>query len=138
MELTRELHQTLLTELQHLRKFDTIFSFSIVFFNLIAWMVGSGLMSDRSDLTLYKVQFVALIIGVVILNSIAIRVLKLGSKTHARLNNGLKKLFEDHDLLKYYDPESENAHQLRYNLFTSVMLLTGVISIVLPAMRWLF
>lgn len=73
--------------------------------------------------------FVALL---VLLNLIVIFGLLKGKQTRAKLLNGLIKMYRDEKVDKYYDTSLLSNYNTRYNLFMIVVVLTGLISIVVP------
>jgi hypothetical protein len=73
--------------------------------------------------------FVALL---VLLNLVVIFGLLKGKQTRAKLLNGLIKMYQDKNVDKYYDTSLLSNYNTRYNLFMMVVLLTGLISIVVP------
>jgi hypothetical protein len=73
--------------------------------------------------------FVALI---VLLNIVVILGLLKGKQTRTKLLNGLLKMYQDENVDKYYDTSLLSNYNMRYNLFMMVVVLTGLISIVVP------
>jgi len=73
--------------------------------------------------------FVALLI---LLNLVVIFGLLKGKQTRIKLLNGLIKMYQDQNVDKYYDISLLGNYNTRYNLFMMVVVLTGLISIVVP------
>jgi hypothetical protein len=73
--------------------------------------------------------FVALII---VVNLVAIFGLLKGKQTRSKLLNGLLSMYKDQNVEKYYDSSLISNYNTRYNLFILVVVITGVISIIVP------
>jgi len=73
--------------------------------------------------------FVALLI---LINLVVIFGLLKGKQTRTKLLNGLIAMYKDENVDKYYDSSLLGNYNTRYNLFMMVVVLTGIISIVVP------
>ncbi|HKI88372.1 MAG TPA: hypothetical protein VKA38_05040 [Draconibacterium sp.] len=125
-------HKHITSELQQNTKTDIIFILSAILLNLIILAVNSGFVEkSRSDETYLVIMFlfVALLI---LINLVVIFGLLKGKQTREKLLNGLIKMYQDQNLDKYYDSSLLGNYNTRYNLFMMVVVLTGLISIVVP------
>ena len=130
--MIEHVHNHITSELQQNTKTDIIFILSAIALNLIILAVNSGFVSQsRGDETYLFIMllFVALLI---LLNLVVIFGLLKGKQTRAKLLNGLLKMYQDQNVDKYYDTSLLSNYNTRYNLFMMVVVLTGLISIVVP------
>ena len=130
--MIEHVHNHITSELQQNTKSDIIFILSAIALNLIILAVNSGFVNkSRGDNTYFFIMllFVALL---VLLNLVVIFGLLKGKQTRAKLLNGLLKMYQDEHVDKYYDISLLSNYNTRYNLFMMVVVLTGLISIVVP------
>jgi len=130
--MIEHVHKHITSELQQNTKTDIIFILSAIVLNLIILAVNSGFVTkSRTDETYMIIMFlfVALLI---LLNLVVIFGLLKGKQTREKLINGLIKMYEDQNVDKYYDSSLLGNYNTRYNLFMMVVVLTGIISIVVP------
>lgn len=130
--MIEHVHKHITSELSQNTKTDIIFILSAIILNLIILAVNSGFTTkSRGDNTYLIIMylFVALLI---LLNLVVIFGLLKGKQTRAKLINGLIKMYQDQNVDKYYDASLLGNYNMRYNLFMMVVVLTGLISIVVP------
>lgn len=130
--MIEHVHKHITSELQQNTKTDIIFILSAIVLNLIILAINSGFVNkSRGDQTYLLIMFlfVALLI---LLNLVVIFGLLKGKQTRAKLINGLIKMYQDQNVDKYYDSSLLGNYNTRYNLFIMVVVLTGLISIVVP------
>jgi hypothetical protein len=130
--MIQHVHNHITSELQQNTKTDIIFILAAIVLNLIILAVNSGMVEkSRTDNTYLIVMFlfVALLI---LLNLVVIFGLLKGKQTRTKLLNGLIKMYQDQNVDKYYDISLLGNYNTRYNLFMMVVVLTGLISIVVP------
>lgn len=130
--MIEHVHKHITSELNQNTKTDIIFILSAIILNLIILAVNAGFTEkSRGDDTYLIIMFlfVALLI---LLNLVVIFGLLKGKQTRAKLINGLIKMYQDQNVDKYYDSSLLGNYNTRYNLFMMVVVLTGLISIVVP------
>ena len=130
--MIEHVHKHITSELQQNTKTDIIFILAAIILNLIILAVNSGFVTkSRTDETYMIIMFlfVALLI---LLNLVVIFGLLKGKQTREKLINGLIKMYEDQNVDKYYDSSLLGNYNTRYNLFMMVVVLTGLVSIVVP------
>lgn len=130
--MIEHVHRHITSELQQNTKTDIIFILSAIILNLIILAVNAGFVDkSRGDNTYLVIMFlfVALLL---LLNLVIIFGLLKGKQTRAKLLNGLIKMYQDENVDKYYDTSLLSNYNTRYNLFMMVVVLTGLISIVVP------
>ena len=130
--MLEHVHKHITSELQQNTKTDIIFILSAIILNLIILAVNAGFVNQsRGDDTYLFIMFlfVALLI---LLNLVVIFGLLKGKQTRSKLLNGLIKMYQDENVDKYYDTTLLSSYNTRYNLFMMVVVLTGLISIVVP------
>ncbi len=130
--MIEHVHKHITSELQQNTKTDIIFILSAIVLNLIILAVNSGFVEkSRSDETYMLIMF--LFVGLLILlNLVVIFGLLKGKQTRTKLINGLIQMYQDQNVDKYYDSSLLGNYNTRYNLFMMVVVLTGLISIIVP------
>jgi len=130
--MIEHVHKHITSELQQNTKTDIIFILAAILLNLIILAINSGFAEkSREDETQLVIMFlfVALLI---LINLVVIFGLLKGKQTRTKLLNGLIKMYKDENVDKYYDSSLLGNYNTRYNLFMLVVVLTGLISIVVP------
>ena len=130
--MIEQVHNHITSELQQNTKTDIIFILSAIALNLIILAVNSGFVNkSRGDDTYLFIMFLFVAL-LVLLNLVVIFGLLKGKQTRAKLLNGLIKMYQDQNVDKYYDSSLMSNYNTRYNLFMMVVVLTGLISIIVP------
>ena len=130
--MIEHVHNHITSELQQNTKTDVIFILAAILLNLIILAINSSFaVRSREDETKLVIMFlfVALLI---LINLVVIFGLLKGKQTRTKLLNGLIKMYKDENVDKYYDSSLLANYNTRYNLFMMVVVLTGIISIVVP------
>lgn len=130
--MIEHVHNHITSELQQNTKTDIIFILAAILLNLIILAINSGFAEkSREDETKLVIMFlfVALLI---LINLVVIFGLLKGKQTRTKLLNGLIAMYKDENVDKYYDSSLLGNYNTRYNLFMMVVVLTGIISIVVP------
>lgn len=130
--MIEHVHKQITSELQQNTKTDTIFILTAIVLNLIILAVNISFAEEsRTDDSSLIIMFlfVALLI---LLNLVVIMGLLKGKQTRSKLISGLIKMYEDENVNKYYDESLLSNYNTRYNLFMMVVVLTGLISLVVP------
>ena len=132
--MIEHVHNHITSELQQNTKTDIVFILSAIILNLIILAVNSGFSDkSRSDETYLLIMFLFVAV-LIMLNLVVVFGLLKGKQTRAKLLNGLINMYHDKDVAKYYDPSLMTNYNTRYNLFMMVVVLTGLVSIVVPFM----
>jgi hypothetical protein len=127
-----KIHAHILDELRINARTDTIFIISSVTINFITLAINSAISDSRKDKILIMFCFVILTIVVCIVSEIG---LIRGRQASAKLINGLIEMYKDNGVDKYYNPSLLKFYKLRYNLFVIIILITGLISIIVPFIK---
>ena len=130
--MIEHVHNHITSELQQNTKTDVIFILAAILLNLIILAINSSIsVESNKDETQLIIMFlfVALLI---LINLVVIFGLLKGKQTRTKLLNGLIKMYKDENVDKYYDSTLLENYNTRYNLFMMVVVLTGIISIVVP------
>ena len=133
--MLKEIHGHIVNELQQNAKTDTIFVVAAVLFNLVVMGINWGVANAASrGQNTGQNDFILglLIFGTVLINIFATRALMAGRSSREKLLLGLKHMYEDNDVAKYYDDDLLGTYQARYTLFTLVLAMLAVIAIVVP------
>ena len=134
--MLEQIHAHITDELKTNTKTDTIFVITAIFLNLITLGVNSAV--SLEDTTAGYITFVLFLILAGVVNWVVIKGLKTGSESRTKLLNGLIKMYDDQDVAKYYDQSLLEAYGKRYNLFTIVVVATGVLAFVVPLTLLIF
>jgi len=124
-----KIHEHILDELRINARTDTIFIISAILINFITLAINSGISNSTKNNILIMLCFVILTIVVCVVSEIG---LIRGRQASAKLINGLIDMYKDNGVDKYYNPELLKFYKLRYNSFIIIILVTGVISIIVP------
>lgn len=133
--MLKEIHNHIVNELQQNAKTDTVFVVAAVLFNLVVLGINWGVAHEASrgnntgenDLILGL-----LICGTLLINIFSTRALIAGRTSRERLLHGLKRMYEDNDVAKYYDDDLLGTYRARYTLFTLVLSVLAAIAIGVP------
>jgi len=130
--MIEHVHNQITSELQQNTKTDIVFILTAIILNLIILAVNTSFAEESSaddNSLVIMFLFVALLI---LLNLVVILGLLKGKQTRSKLLSGLIKMYEDKNVNKYYDESLLSNYNIRYNLFMMVVVLTGLISLVVP------
>jgi hypothetical protein len=134
--MLKELHGHIVNELQQNARTDTIFVVSAVLFNLVVlginWGVASNASTGENASSGNDVILGLLIVSTVLINVFSVRALAVGRRTRQKLLAGLREMYEDNDVSKYYSSDLLESYRARYTLFTLVLVMLGLIAIVVP------
>ena len=133
--MLKEIHGHIVDELQQNAKTDTVFVVAAVLFNLVVlginWAVANE--ASRGNNTGQNDFILGLLIcGTVLINFFALRALIAGRSSREKLLLGLKRMYEDNDVSKYYDDDLLGTYRARYTLFALVLGVLAAIAIMVP------
>lgn len=130
--MIEHVHKHIISELGQNSRTDVIFVLTSILLNLISLSVNSGFVNkSRTDSTYLIVMFIFVAL-IIVVNLVAIFGLLKGKQTRSKLLNGLLSMYKDQNVEKYYDSSLISNYNTRYNLFILVVVITGVISIIVP------
>ncbi|MEJ2758053.1 MAG: hypothetical protein P8046_06165, partial [Anaerolineales bacterium] len=95
-------------------------------------IAGSATDSYNQNTTSEDIILVVFTILLLLVNAISITGLTVGKTTRQKLITGLIKMYQDNDVDKYYDPELLRNYNVRYTLFTGVIVCLGITAIIVP------
>ena len=131
--MIERVHEHIITELQQNTRTDTIFILTAILLNLLALGVNSAVVSGSDkDMTIWVVFFTFFCL-VIVVNLVVVIGLLRGKQTRIKLINGLLKMYKDQGVEGYYDASLLSSYSTRYNLFLLVVVFTGLVAIVVPA-----
>ena len=130
--MIERVHQHIITELQQNTRTDTIFILTAILLNLLALAVNSIVASESAESVTTWIVFSTFISLVIVVNLVALVGLSKGKQTRLKLINGLLKMYKDQGVEGYYDASLLSNYAIRYNLFTLIVVFTGLIAIVVP------
>ena len=133
--MLKEIHGHMVNELQQNARTDTIFVVAAVLFNLVVLGINWGVASEASrgqNSGMNDLILGLLIFGTILINSFAVKALLAGKSTRQKLMMGLREMYLDNDVAKYYSEDLLASYRARYTLFTLVLIVLGAIAIVVP------
>ena len=133
--MLKEIHSHIVNELQQNARADTVFVVAAVLFNLVVLGINWGVASEASrgnDTARNDFILGLLIFATLLINVFANRALIAGRSSRERLLLGLRRMYEDNDVAKYYDDALLGTYRARYVLFTLVLVVLAAIAIVVP------
>ena len=130
--MIEHVHSHITSELQQNTKTDIIFILSAIVLNLIILAVNSSFATETQDKDMALTIMLLFVSLLILLNLVVIFGLLKGKQTRVKLINGLLKMYRDENVDKYYDSSLLSNYNTRYNLFMMVVILTGIVSIVVP------
>ena len=126
--MIEQVHQHIVRELDTNTRTDRIFVLTAIVLNLLVLAVNSTIAGEADEIIVLFV-FVAL---VVVVNVAAELGLIKGRQMRVKLLEGLMRMYEDHDVAKYYDRSIVEDYRTRYNLFMLAVLATGLVAVFVP------
>ena len=136
--MLKEVHDHITNELTQSARTDTIFVITAIVFNLVVLGINSGIASsannpyDTDSNLSQDILLVVFMILLLLVNGIAIIALSVGKQTRQKLLNGLVEMYKDNEVDKYYDLTLLGNYNVRYLLFTVVILCLGITAVVVP------
>jgi len=130
--MIEHIHDHIKSELQQNTKTDIVFILTAIVLNLIILAVNISFAeeaAEKGNELIIMFLFASLL---VLLNLVVGFGLFKGKQTRAKLLNGLMKMYEDQKVDQYYDQTLLSNYNTRYNLFMMVVVLTGLISLIVP------
>jgi hypothetical protein len=133
--MLEQVHEHIVSELQQNSRTDTIFVVTAIAFNLIVLGINSAVAGEAASARSGSSN--DLILGVFILmsllvNCIAVIALNFGRQNREKLLNGLLAMYQDNNVIQYYDVSLLSGYGKRYMLFTGVILCLALTSIAVP------
>lgn len=132
-----QVHEHIVGELNQGARTDTIFVITAIIFDLIVLAINSAIAGEAADVynqntTSNDVILVVFIVLLFLVNAISVSGLIVGKNTRSKLLSGLVKMYEDHDVSKYYDTALLGNYNKRYTLFTIVIASLGATAVIVP------
>jgi magnesium-transporting ATPase (P-type) len=136
--MLKEVHDHITNELSQGARTDTIFVITAIVFNLIVLGINSGIAASANNPynsgsnVSQDILLVVFMILLLLVNGIAIIALSVGKQTRQKLLNGLVEMYKDNEVDKYYDLDLLGNYNMRYLLFTGVILCLGITAVIVP------
>jgi hypothetical protein len=130
-----QVHDHIVNELGHSSRTDTIFVITAIVFNLVVLGINSAVAGSASGLrntTAPDLILTVFVLMTLLVNTIAVSALFIGRRTRRRLLEGLISMYSDNDVDKYYSPSLLSDYGSRYLLFTGVIVLLALTSVIVP------
>ena len=134
--MLEQIHKHLMSELKTNTKTDRIFVLSSIFLNFLTLGVNSAIASLESAAGYISFALFLVLAGVV--NWVSIKGLNHGKESRNKLLSGLIKMYQDQKVAEYYDQSLLDAYGKRYNLFTIVVITTGILAFIIPLVILIF
>jgi len=135
--MLKEVHDHITNELTQGARTDTIFVITAIVFNLVVLGINSGIAASANDPynnsnLSQDILLVVFMILLLLVNGIAIIALSVGKQTRQKLLKGIVEMYKDNGVDKYYDLDLLGNYNVRYLLFTGVILCLAVTAVVVP------
>lgn len=130
--MIEHVHKHITSELGQNTRTDTIFILTAISINLITLGINSGFIKESRTNTSYLIVMLIFASLIIVVNIVVIFGLLKGKQTRSKLLNGLLNMYKDQNVDKYYDSSLISNYNIRYNLFMLVVVITGVISLIVP------
>ena len=130
--MIEKVHEHILDELRINAKSDTIFIIASIALNLLILAINSSIADSQLKTIFSMIIFASFSVFISIIAEIG---LYKGRQASRKLIEGLMKMYEETDVSRYYDASLLDHYKLRYNLFILIIILTGLVSIIIPFMN---
>ena len=135
--MLKEVHDHITSELTQGSRTDTIFVITAIVFNLIVLGINSGIAGSANDAynrdTLSNdILLIVFTILLLLVNGMPTFLRTKPLPTRQKLLSGMIEMYKDNAVDKYYDLELLGNYNVRYTLFTAVILALGATAIVVP------
>jgi hypothetical protein len=137
--MLHDIHEHINQEVRINTKTDTIFVVTAIIFNLIMLGVSSALAAaaadelGRTDAGTTSAIVLAINLAIsLLINGVSVIGLLTGRATRKTLSQGLLKMYEDADVIKYYGAGLLTNYMRRYIMFISIIAILGTSSILIP------
>jgi hypothetical protein len=137
--MLHDIHEHINQEIRINTKTDTIFVVTAIVFNLTMLGVSSALASAAVDQAGRKepgsTTLIVLLINLVVsilINGVSVAGLLAGRATRRKLSQGLLRMYEDADVIQYYNAALLTNYMRRYVIFVTIVGILGLSSILIP------
>ncbi len=127
--MIEKVHEHILDELRINAKSDTLFILAAIGLNLLILAINSSIANSNLKSIFSMIIFASFGVFISIIAEIG---LYKGRQASRKLIEGLIKMYEENNVAQYYDISLLDHYKLRYNLFILAIILTGIISIIIP------
>lgn len=133
--MLEKLHDHMVDELAQNSRTDTIVLIVALIFNLI--IIGTNSNTAQQTISEYGSAYSGLLLVVfmtlsVVVNAIALVMLRNGRETRNKLVKGLQAMYADSQVDRYYDPSLLSGYSQRYGLYMAVLVVLLITSLVVP------
>ena len=149
--MKEKIHEQISHELKAATRLDIIITITAIIVSLILFSVSMifaqgttdsiyGLLGLTQKTTVITASVIVMFVSVVANIAVvfcAVRALLKNKKLRAELNEGLVKLYKDSKVDKYYDGSIFKGYETRYNLFASMLIAVGAVSVIAPLVSFI-
>ena len=130
--MIEHVHKQIVSELRQNTRTDIVFILTAILLNLLILAINIHYAEEsRGDESFLEVMFLFVTL-LILLNLVVILGLLKGKQTRLKLLKGLYEMYKDQNVDKYYDKSLLSNYSMRYNLFIMVVVLTGLVSLIVP------
>ncbi|MDO8673431.1 MAG: hypothetical protein Q7O66_18645 [Dehalococcoidia bacterium] len=130
--MLERLHEHIGMELQTNTRTDTIYVVVAVLFNFVMLGINSVVAGGASkDATAMIVLIISIVLAILV-DGLVVTGLLTGRASRQKLLSGLIKMYEDAGVAKYYDQSLLTNYNRRYVIFSSIVVLLGLMAILIP------
>jgi len=133
--MLKDIHKHIISELQQNARTDTVFIISAVLYNLVVLGINWGVASEKPDgehASSNDFILFILILATIFINTFIVKALLSGKNSRMRLLDGLMKMYKDNNVDKYYDSSLLGSYNMRYRMFSVIIVILAIIAIVVP------
>ncbi len=128
--MIERVHEHILDELKTNTRTDTIFIITAILLNLVG-AIANGAFAGGDEAYAIPI-FVVIAVLIIVINTVVFFGLTRGKQTRQKLLEGLIRLYDDQKVSGYYDSSILGTYNVRYILFTVVVVSTGIAALVIP------
>jgi hypothetical protein len=134
-EMLEQVHDHIVNELAQSTRTDTIFVVTAIIFNLIVLGINSVvsiLATERDAGASNDIILVVFMAMTLLISGVSVTALIFGLRNRRTLLKGLIAMYRDNDVDKYYDPAMLSNYNVRYALFTGVIVTLALTALTVP------
>ena len=126
--MIERVHEHLTGELKQNARTDTVFVLAAILLNLVILAINSEVAGDEAGRTDTVLLFIYIMLQLFVNAAVIFGLLK-GKKMRAMILDGLIQMYKDQNVDAYYSKEMLKSYSTRYNVFISIVVVIGAVSV---------
>lgn len=126
--MIERVHEHLTGELKQNARTDTVFVLAAILLNLVILAINSEVAGDEADRADTALLFIYIMLQLFVNAAVIFGLLK-GKKMRAMILDGLIQMYKDQNVDAYYSKEMLKSYSTRYNVFISIVVVIGAVSV---------